>query len=302
MGGQARARIDRGGWRDRGSRRWWGAVAVVVGAATLGLVGVDAVPAAAGADADYGAFVSGMHDLKHYWRLSSSTSAAPAVSSPDSVGVAAGGLPLQGTGVVVPVSGAWGGSGDGAGEFDGTAGLGTNSGGATRIGSNASVDLWVKPAVLPAPVSGPEPQLGRAIVFDTAERDSGGVYAGKGFLVEVDSNGRVWGRAGFEGQPVTEVVATSSTLVVPGRWYHLNVTWVATGELRLSVDGTKEAAVPGPQQSLEWDYGGWTGTQRLLSHVAVGGGASAAQGAPYSSFAVRSTRLRWWVARRRRMR
>lgn len=243
-------------------------------------------PAAASADEDYGALMTGMHDLRHYWRLNSTTPGGEPgeVFLPDTIGSGQGGTPMRYMSGVTSVAGAWG-TGDNAVALSESSGVGTSRRASTRIGSSASLDLWVKPASLPAPAAGPPQTLKHAVIFDTAERDQGGVYPGKGFLLDVDSNGRLWGSAGFESQPTASVSAFSSTLLVPDRWYHVNLTWLQTGELNLSVDGTEEASVAGPPQSMRWDYGGGTGNGvEMYSRVAVGTGANTITGGEHTTY------------------
>ena len=112
--------------------------------------------------------------------------------------------------------------------------------------SSATVDLWIKPAVLPA-VGTP------AVIFD-AQEWSGSYSKEMGLTMWLDSNGRVHGSAGFAGtanlSPTVEAISQSVASV--GTWSHVTLTYDESGMLFLGFDGTDEVTKWTPAAPLRW--------------------------------------------------
>ena len=125
--------------------------------------------------------------------------------------------------------------------------------------STATVDLWIKPASLPA--AGEE-----APIFDSGDNHCCFVqYAG--LTLAIDSDGVVHGWAGLGFSP-RKVSSVSQVSV--GVWSHLTLTYDQEGFLFIAVDGSVENVT-------RWAPGGlyWYGPSSGIKGAALGSSANA---------------------------
>lgn len=227
-------------------RRWLVVLVAVVAAVT---VPVGREVAGASPDTEYPAAVNGLGHLVHYWRFEDEPATyddfADQVSAQGALALTR--FPNSTVGVTGALAGGAPGKAFSVPSSSGTTAYGDKQDdGSGTPWSSATVDLWIKPAVLPA-VGTP------AVIFD-AQEWSGSYSKEMGLTMWLDSNGRVHGSAGFAGtanlSPTVEAISQSVASV--GTWSHVTLTYDESGMLFLGFDGTDEVTKWTPAAPLRW--------------------------------------------------